>query len=164
MSMIGSYLRLPESELNRVLENPDSIVSFLYPDDDSGPRSERYLDTDKSWHLTHFLLTGNAWEGAEPICNAVLGGTEIGEDLGYGPARFLTPGQVQEVAAALAPISSEQLWSRFDPKAVEVAEIYPDGWKGNQEERDYVSGYFQQLKDFFAEATKTNDAIILWLS
>lgn len=45
-----------------------------------------------------------------------MGGTELGEDLGYGPARGLTAAEVQAVSAALSAISGEQLWSRFDEK------------------------------------------------
>ena len=165
MSMIGNYLRLPEAELNGVLADPASVTSLLYPEDGSDLPADRRLDTDKAWHLTHFLLTGEAWEGAEPLRNAVLGGTEIGEeDVGYGPARYLTPAQVREVGAALKPISPQQLWSRFDLQAVQNAEIYPSGWEGTDEEREYILGYFQALKDFFANAAEANDAIILYLN
>src|SRR5262245_58137806 len=89
MSMIGNYLRLPEAELQRVLEKPEAITKLLYPENGSNPSPDLHLDTDKAWHITHFLLTGEAWGGAEPLANAVLGGTEIGdEDVGYGPARY----------------------------------------------------------------------------
>lgn len=163
--MIGNYLRLPETELNRVLADPASITTLLYPEDDSDLPAERHLDTDKTWHLTHFLLTGEAWEGAEPLRNAVLGGTQIGEeDVGYGPARYLTPAQVHETAGALTPISSQELWSRFDMQAVQAADVYPSGWEGSDQEREYVLGYFQSLKDFFVQASEANDAIIVYLN
>ena len=58
------------------------------------------LNLEKSWHVLHYLLTGKAEEAPGPLGNAILGGTEIGGDLGYGPARFLTPQQVREVAVA----------------------------------------------------------------
>lgn len=165
MSMIGNYLRLPEAELQRVLQAPESITELLYPEDDSDHPPDRHLDTDKSWHLTHFLLTGEAWGGAEPLANAVLGGTEIGtEDVGYGPARYLTPAQVDAVASALAHISPDDLWSRFDPQQVRDAEIYPSGWEGNDTERDYIFDYFVDLKTHFADAAENNEAMILYIN
>src|SRR5271165_1779219 len=74
------------------------------------------LNIDKSWHGIHFLLTSSAWGGTPPLSNAVLGGTEFGPDLGYGPARYLTPDQVKEVAAGLDRITGETLRGRFNPR------------------------------------------------
>jgi hypothetical protein len=71
------------------------------------------LRIDKSWHGIHFLLTGSAWGGKPPLSNAVLGGKEFGQDLGYGPARYLTPDQVKEVAAALDEITEATLRAQF---------------------------------------------------
>ena len=165
MSMIGNYLRLPEAELQRVLQAPASITKLLYPEDDSELPPDRHLDTDKSWHLTHFLLTGEAWGGAEPFVNAVLGGTEIGtEDVGYGPARYLTPAQVGAVASALEGLSPNELWERFDRQQVQEAEIYPSGWEGNDTERDYILEYFSDLKDHFADAARDRDAMVLYIN
>ena len=165
MSMIGNYLRMPEAELQRILREPQSITRLLYPEDGSDLPMDRHLDTDKAWHLTHFLLTGDPWDGAEPLCNAVLGGAAIGEeDVGYGPARYLAPAQVKTVANSLAAISPLELWRRFDVQKVRDAEIYPDGWHGNDTERDYIFSHFTNLKKFFADAATENQAVILYLN
>ncbi|CAN5432817.1 YfbM family protein [soil metagenome] len=166
MSMIGNYLRLPEAELQKVLEKPEDILEFLYPEDDSEPFGDRHLDTDKAWQLTHFLLTGDAWVGAEPLRNAVLGGTEIGEeDVGYGPARYLTPSQVKSTSEALAAIYPEQLWQRFDLDAVRKSKIYPSGWEGNEMDRTYIVEYYTSLQTFFAAAAvEEQQAMILYLN
>jgi Domain of unknown function (DUF1877) len=80
--------------------------------------NENGLNLEKSWHVLHYLLTGETEEAQPPLGNAILGGKEIGDDLGYGPARFLTPQQVQEVASALASMKKEDLASRFDLDAM----------------------------------------------
>lgn len=165
MSMIGNYLRLPETELQKVLEKPEGILEFLYPEDDSERDDDRRLDTGKAWHLIHFLLTGDTWGGEAPLCNAVMGGTEIGkEDVGYGPASYLTPPEVNEVAAALAAISPEELWQRFDAEAARKAEIYPVGWEGSEIERSYVLEQYASLQAFFDTAAKGGEAMILYLN
>jgi hypothetical protein len=67
------------------------------------------LNLEKSWHVLHYLLTGKAEKAPPPVGNAILGGQDIGGDLGYGPARFLTPQQVREVRIALSAISKDGL-------------------------------------------------------
>ncbi len=162
--MIGNYLRLPEAELNRILRDPAAITSVLYPRNGIELPRERHLDIDKAWHLIHFLLTGDEWEGTEPLRNAVLGGAEIGkEDVGYGPARYLTPAQVSNVAVALASIAPDQLWDQFDLQTVREADIYPC-WEGNNEDREYILSYFQMLQNFFTVASQENNAVILYLN
>lgn len=161
--MIGNYLRLPQSELDRVISAPQDIMEFLYPEDQKQFSTDRHLDTDKAWHVIHFLLTGTEWEGELPYRNAVLGGTEIGDvDVGYGPARFLTPAEVVEVSDALGKISFEELWSRFDLSAVREHDIYPSGWDGS--EGDYVREHFRAMKEFFENAAKANEAILTYLN
>jgi len=162
--MIGNYLRLLPEELERLLANPDNVSEVIYPDGGSGDHpANRHLDIDKAWHAIQFLLTGDAWDGEPPLQNAVMGGTEIGEeDIGYGPARSLTPAQVKAVASALASISGEQLWSRFDERAFAEAEIYPQGL--TEEDKDYIVGNYETLQKFFADAAAANDAMLLYLN
>jgi hypothetical protein len=165
MSMIGNFIRLPETELDALLSAPDSIMDFLYPDDDSRFANDRHLDVDKAWHIIHFLLNGTAWDGEPPLFNVVLGGAEIGEvDVGYGPARYLRPSEVGEVSEALRAMSQDALWSRFDAGTVSRHEIYPDGWTGSDEERDYVLNYFQRMKLFFEKAAQGREAVLKYLN
>jgi hypothetical protein len=75
-------------------------------------RLSRSLDIDKTWHIIHFLLNGDAWEGSGPLFDAVLGGSQLtDEDIGYGPARFISPAEVAATAHALRSISGEELES-----------------------------------------------------
>ena len=154
MSMIGNYLRLSEGELQQFLRGSGPVTALLYPENDSDLRPGRRLDTDKSWHLTHFLLTGVAWGGAEVS----------DEDVGYGPARYLTPAQVGLVARALADISPDELWNRFDLPRVREADIYPSDWEGNSTERAYVLQYYGELRTFFADTAADGDAMILYIN
>src|SRR4051812_34848725 len=115
--MIGNLLRIAPAKLHELLEAPDSVETVIYPEEED-EQNERHLDLDKSWHIIHFLLAGDAWAGKQPHANAICGGAELGDtDVGYGPARYLTPAQVKEVAGALSGISANELWSRFDSSA-----------------------------------------------
>lgn len=91
MGMIGNYRRLTIEQLTALQETPDSVFSFVYPEDDSSIPPDSNLSIDKTWHAIHFCLTRDPWGGEPPLVYAVLGGVPLGDDdLGYGPARFLT--------------------------------------------------------------------------
>jgi hypothetical protein len=189
MSMIGNYRRITPQQLADLQREPESIMEFLYPDwsglpamwepvermlepDDvgiDGPdfhAPDRYLDVDKAWHGIHFLLTGEAGGGALPLRNAVLGGTKLGDvDVGYGPARFLTPDEVKKVAEALSNISEDDLRAGYDPSALEAAEIYPTIWEREGDEAlEYLMDNYVELVEFFQEAARCGDAMLLYLN
>lgn len=89
--------------------------------------------------LIHYRLNGEAWSADCQLADTILGGTELeGTDAGYGPFRYLAPADVRATAQALARISPEELWQRFDANRVTAAEIYPSGWTGDTGDRDYA--------------------------
>lgn len=161
MSMIGNYVRVPEEELNDLLERAEQIDSFLY--DETSEHSRR-LDIDKSWHVIHFLLTGSTWGGEPPWSEVVMGGTDISdEDVGYGPARYLLPSEVRNVADALRLLPWQDVASRWDSAAIRDADIYPE-WSDAPEDLEYVQHNYEALQKFFEQAAQHHEAVILWLS
>ena len=119
---------------------------------------------DKAWHAIHFLLTGTAWGGDPPLNFIAAGGTEIGDDLGYGPARGLTSAEVRTLASALKALPRDSLLQRFDPAALTAAEIYPDIWDRAPEEDDtrgYVAEYYEQLRSFILDAAAAGEALLI---
>ncbi|MEO0622319.1 MAG: DUF1877 family protein [Pseudomonadota bacterium] len=89
------------------------------PPDISKPE---YHDLDKSWHILHWALTGQA-EGTDTPDGALLGGTALGPCGGYGPVRLLSPSEVAAFAEVLAPLDAAQLSSRTDPEAMRTAGV-----------------------------------------
>jgi hypothetical protein len=75
------------------------------------------ISLDKGWHGVHYLLCGEAEPGSTVASQAVMGGTEIGEDFsGYGAARYFSTEQVAETARELGRASLEtEMKARFDP-------------------------------------------------
>ena len=124
-----------------------------------GP-DEEGLRLEKSWHSLHYLLTGSAQEVDSPLGNAILGGKEIGPDLGYGPARFLDAKQVQQVSSALNKLSSDDLARRFDLKAMMAAKVYACA---DEEELELAQHYFEHVVKYYAEAAKRGDAMLLYI-
>ena len=120
---------------------------------------------EKAWHGLHFLLTGSAGESGVPLGFLLEGGQEVGEDDGYGAPRLFQPGEVQQINAALAPISDDELWGRFDPELMEAESIYPGIWdEGEEELRDEYLTYFHELKKLVALAGEGEMGLLVTLS
>jgi|SRR5215467_903930 len=121
----------------------------------------KQLGLHKSWHCLHFLLTGRSWDAAEPpLGNAITGGTELpdrGKVMGYGPARYLTPKQVGEVAAALAGFPAEERATAFDPEVADQQKVYVP-----HHDKEELLYYFGLLRDFYQDAA-ANGSVVLWV-
>jgi hypothetical protein len=85
-------------------------------------------------------------------------------DVGYGPARFLTAEQVQEVATALYDITVEDFGARCDFVALNKAVIYPSEWEESPEELEYIKLYYSDLVGFFSKAARENNAMLLYIN
>jgi len=88
----------------------------------------RKLSLHKSWHCLHYLLAGRTWEpDASPLGKAILGGKELSDVhqvMGYGPARYLLPGEVGQVADALANFPISHALEAYDPEKAETLQVY----------------------------------------
>jgi hypothetical protein len=164
MGMVACIAAVPVETLQRLRGGDESIEEYLYPDDgDSEPPDS--IDLDKAWHGIHYLLTGTAEGGDGPEALAILGGEEFGPDVGYGPARFLLPGDVKAVSDALARLTPENLAERFNPQDMSEKDIYlsPMWERDGAEALDYALEHYQKLPVLYRDAAQRGDAVILWL-
>ncbi|MFD7387881.1 YfbM family protein [Streptomyces sp. NPDC059852] len=131
MSMIGEYLRVTATELDRAIQDPDWALEFVEEVQDTEEETEpvpaeaRHFTTYKTWGMLRFLLarTGfpvNVGYGEELFAED--------EDWGYGPPRYLRPERVRLAAEALRATNYGQLISGVDPTELTSAEVYPFEW------------------------------------
>lgn len=162
MSMIGNFLQLLPDELSALIDDPSSVEAFIYPEDEE---HENNLDVDKAWHGIHYLLAGDTAEGQPPLANAVLGGTEIGDDVGYGPARYLTVDEVRAVADALRDITPEKFRTRYVAAELLKNEIYPEIWNDADDGAiGYLTTWYEALRDYYIEAASKGRAMLKYLN
>lgn len=162
MSMIGNYRRVTRDQLEALLAAPSTVSTFLY---EKEPPPGEHIDLDKAWHAIHFLLNGQTWEGNGPLYDSVLGGEALGqEDVGYGPARFLTPEEVKETAQALDDVSASDLLAKFDAKELNDNSIYPQDWTDEEIDLQYVRNNFLRLVEFFRSAAESDNALLLYIN
>jgi hypothetical protein len=122
-------------------ENADKLIQVA-----SGPA----LSLDKNWQEIHEILTGQSKPSGDLLSAAILGGTEIGSDLGYGPARFLTLDQVKQISDKLASVSGEH----FRTSASSFA-------RGDEEATDFYCELFTRLQTFYLEAAESESPVLL---
>ena len=117
------------------------------------------ISLEKAWHGLHYLLCGAAEPVPGPLGQSVLGGTEIGGDMGYGPARCFTAADTVKIAQALQEPGLESiLRGRFDAAQMEQIGIYPGGiW---DEGPDWLIAAFRELRDFYAAASAAGQAVV----
>ena len=162
MSMIGNFLRLSPEELAALIADPSSVESYLYRGEQERKNS---IDIDKAWHGIHYLLTGDDWGGDPPLANVVLGGTEFGGDLGYGPARYLNADEVKSAADALKGITPDVLRSRYVASALSENEIYPEIWDDPDDDAiGYLATWYETLRAFYIDAAAKGNAMLKYLS
>ncbi len=117
------------------------------------------LSLEKAWHGIHYLLCGETEAGTSFLSQAVLGGTEFGDDLGYGPARYLAPAKVSLTANELSRADLEaEMKARFDPVRMSRAGIYPRLWA--PADLDWLMEEFRRLRSFFGDAGANQFAML----
>lgn len=122
------------------------------------------LDLHKSWHMLHYLLTGEVWEGAAPG-NLLMTGEELGEDMGFGPPRLHTPDAAAAFAEFIRDLEASDLAGRLDPARLAALDVYGcDGAQEAEDLEDELEHYFPQLKSFVTKAATEGDGLLIWLS
>jgi len=112
-----------------------------------------------------YLLTGQNLENSDhPLARTLFSGQFIDEDqvFDYGPAQYLTPGQVKEVNAEISKITTEEIVKNYDPKKMSELEIYPNIWD-EEDNLDYLRDYFKTVQEVYSEAAQNNQVIITFL-
>ncbi len=164
MSMIGNLLRVTQAELNEYLNNSSLLESRIYNDetDDSN-----LVDIDKAWEGIIFLLTGQCLADADhPLLAVLFSGQVIDndQDLGYGPAHYVTPEQTVELNSQISQITVADLKQRFDPERMIELGIYPEIWDDSPETFEYLKEYFNIVQQVYREASSKNEAIVSFIN
>jgi hypothetical protein len=162
MAMIGNLRPASDAEIERLLSNPSDVTRFLYGGDTA---ARERVSLDRAWHAIHFALTGSRLGGDEPLNFLIDEGTPIGSvDVGYGPARVLTSGQVRAIADALAGVAPEDLAGRVDLAQLDHEVIYPGNWQNNGIDVEFVVANYRQLRDLVGRLAADGLGLVLYIN
>jgi Domain of unknown function (DUF1877) len=130
---------------------------------------EKALSLEKSWHMLHYLFTGHAGTGHAPG-DLLLSGEELGDDVGYGPARLHDERKASEFGQFLEGQDLARLRARVDFDEMDrVGVLY--GLKqglGSEAERqmlhEEIAHYFQLLRDYVRATADKGNGLMVWIS
>ncbi|MBI2268422.1 MAG: YfbM family protein [Candidatus Blackburnbacteria bacterium] len=161
MSMIQHYKQVTQNKILEIDKNT-SIIPKILQDNESYPQ----LNIDKSWDGIHFLLTGKATgdkvDQSNPLEWVIAGWGEQGPEVGYGPSRVVAPKEVTQLAHILSKLKDDDFKKRFDPVKMNDVGIYPDGIWDEENILDWLVDNFHQVKDFYIDAAKKGNAVLIW--
>ena len=168
MDMIGYLLRLPNSELEKILHDSALLKTVI---ENSEKGNVHQLNIHKTWEAIFFMLTGYPlaeWDSAQPPFSYVMFNldqfVDEEQDLGFGPANYSTAEEVSQISKALNLLSDADFKKRYKSKKMLELEIYPAGfWTDADEVFNYLKTHFDNLKKFYAEASQNNEFVIAWL-
>lgn len=164
MSMICFLLRTTSDELESYLKDSSLLITKI--ESSSTTQDSNLVDIEKSWDGINCLLTGSIVGGSEHPLEKVLFSmqyVDVNQDLGYGPANYVTSIQVKAINEEISKITDEQLKSRFDSKLMEELEIYPNDWE-NPDIINYLIDNFKIIQQFYDDAAKNDQVVITFLS
>lgn len=165
MGMIGNLLRVTNTELEAYLEDSSLLEDKLYADEIN--EDEKFADIDKTWDGIIFLLTGQSLDTAEHHLTRILFSGQIideDQDLGLGPAHYLTPKEVVELNNEISKITVADLKQNFNPEKMNELEVYPSIWNEGDDAFEYLVEGFESVQHIFAEAAKNKEAMITFIN
>ncbi len=164
MSMIGYLLRVTQDELDEYLNDSSLLEERI---GDNNVDADTLVDIDKSWDGIVYLLTGGSVQTAEhPLLRVLFSGQLIDEDqdLGYGPAHYLTPEEVAAVSEEIQKITREDLEQKYNAEEMTALQVYPSVWEDDKETFTYLADNFESIKALYADAADNGEAVITFLS
>jgi len=164
------FFKLNAGQLNRLIAHPPRPRAIKQQREKEAA-ARRALEvvgiTDKDWaadtlevdgaNRLEWLLCGGLDFRATPFHLSISGRGDVGDDLGCGPAHFLTVEDVREVAAALLQISEGDLEARVDSGTVDRELVSPG---------DLPSALraFATVRDYYVDAATRGNAMLLFES
>jgi hypothetical protein len=159
MSYRGVHFALLPEDVQKLRNAADDEQLLVVVQEDIEERwDEPWLfQTDKGWAALHRCFTDGRLlydNGEYPLRVCILGGEQLYRGDDYAVS-LLTPEQVRDVAAALAPIDMASLRARYD--AIDTADY---GKALSDDDFEYVWACYKGLPEFFAKASAAERAMV----
>ena len=148
-----------------------ALASENYFAAESLPGAGGVVDVDKMWQALSLLTTpaeGSVMERIDAVdpLDPILGGEEVGPDLGYGPIRVHRPENVVSVHAHLSARTDAQLRSRYDPAEWGSSEVYPFCWDEDSDDLwdEEIAPYLVAVRELYARSAAAGQSVVIELS
>jgi hypothetical protein len=154
MSCLGVHFAISEAEVETLREFDDeqdriSHVQEVIEEKYFANHKDLLAQSDKAWDAIHRVLADGELTcdgGDYPLNHVILAGELLYTESDYIMS-LKNPGQVKDIAAALAPLTAEDFRGRYfsiDP------ETY--GMDLSEEDLTYTWDWFQSVREFYIRA------------
>ena len=165
MGMVLSMVQFSDSKLQGYIKNPNRFKSDLRKLEKS--EVDKSVCLDKSWEGIHFILTGNKLgQGESTLALAIYSRQFFDEkqDLGIGPASYLSPKQVKEIDSRLEALHDNYIKEKYNPVQMNKLKIYQHPWNDDPLLFKYLLDNFKKLKAFYKDAASKENAVASYLN
>jgi hypothetical protein len=137
------------------------------------------LNLEKWWHSLHHFLTGEIGPAGGAGGLLLTGGREVGEDMGYGPARLYNPAETKDFRHSLETQDLANLQARIGemsrlavypgrgtrvhPRVGAVAVTVPTNAEHQDTLRNNVGRHFVRLRDYVHEMSDRGNGLLVWI-
>ncbi|MBI4901523.1 MAG: DUF1877 family protein [Actinobacteria bacterium] len=120
---------------------------------------KQHIELKTTWHGLKWLLAAgeDIPSGAE---DAILGGTELPSQPGH-PVRLLDATAVERIAAALGPVTADDVREAFDIDQMLDASVYPPIWDEPDVLEKKVVPAFEKLRRFYLTSAAEKHAVLI---
>lgn len=164
--MILNLIRVSQSDLDSYLLEPDNFEIKINKEETY--TTDCFLELDKAWDAVQFAITGSGIANMgekSPLSRTLFSEQflDAEQDLGYGPAHYLTEHQVKETNIELQKLDLIQLKESIDLNEMVQENVYPGGWTDDGA-KDYLFDYLDDLLKFYQSASNNNEAILTYMT
>ncbi len=158
MPGLGVHFALTDEETKRLLalEGNHPVTAFI-EEIKAGDDHSRSFSSKMSWDALHRSLSNGTLfsdEGEYPLNRAILGGKHLYDAEEYVIA-YVAANEVKDVAAALAPLTEQDLRTRYD--LIDPDEY--DGKHGGEDFQGILEG-FRGLRSFYKKAAADGRSVV----
>ena len=156
MGMFCILHRVPENMFQELGSDPGKHLNYMRVQEriEGNPRM---LDIDKAWHGVHFVLTGDDEIDSKVASEDPLTWVVFGRDR----RGWITVGDVNRVSEALNRVTTKDFEDRFKSRDFDGKRIYPISWKVGEQDLEYLSRVFGELKEFYHVAAREGQGIAM---
>jgi hypothetical protein len=159
MAARGVHFAITSGQQTRLLaaSDDDELMEVIDQIEEAWDK-ESLADSDKAWDAIHRCLTDGSLlyeSGQYPVNHVICGGRQLHQGEDY-VVSLVTPEQVRDVSAAIAPLTEDWMRERY------FSLLKPDSYDGEISNEDfrYTWTWFENVRDLYRKAAASGRAVI----
>lgn len=165
MGLIANYQFMSDKKLNRLKSFNTQTDEVFEQVEEWNEEAEILIDIDKMWDVLHFMLNGVDSSKAlnnDPLSEAIIGVSPLDYVEEY--IAYIEKTRIKDIVFALENFDIDEAMEKFNMEECKKADLYPNIWDYKDEEdeiKEEILEYFENLKEFYKEVYKLNGNVLV---